>query len=75
MKAILTKYKPDDDWDEAWNNASFLKEPLIKAVDQLVKEIDEVKDDDFDVPNHYAKLAYRAGQIKMARLIKDILCS
>jgi hypothetical protein len=40
-----------------------------------MKEIDDVKDDDFDSPNHYAKLMYRAGQLKMAQKIVDIICS
>jgi hypothetical protein len=36
-------------------------------------EVSSVKKDDFDCPNHYAKLAYNAGQEKMIDFIVSLL--
>lgn len=79
MKAVLAKHKPSDvdqeKWVEHWGNAKYTLDPLVKAIEELTKDIDDVKEDDFDSPNHYAKLMYRAGQVKMAKRIVDIICS
>ena len=79
MKTILSRHRPNDidqeKWVEHWNNSKYTLDPLVLAIQDLMKEIDDVKDDDFDSPNHYAKLMYRAGQLKMAQKIVDIICS
>jgi uncharacterized phage infection (PIP) family protein YhgE len=79
VKAILAKHKPkettQEKWVEHWNNAKYTLDPLVAAINDLIADIDEVKDDDFESPNHYAKLMYRAGQLKMAKKIVDIICS
>lgn len=79
MKAVLAKNKPSDidqeEWVKHWGSQKYTLDPLVKAIEDLVKDIEEVKDDDFESPNHYAKLMYRAGQLRMAKKIVDIICS
>lgn len=79
MKAILAKHKPSDitqeKWAEHWSNSKYTLEPLVLAISEMIEALEEVKEDDFESTNHYAKLMYRAGQAKMAKKIVDIICS
>lgn len=79
MKTVLSKHRPKDTtqekWEAHWKNASYTLDPLVEVINELAAEVEEVKDDDFALPNHYAKLMYRAGQLKMAKKIVDIIRS
>ena len=69
MNKLLLNNKPKDSSNEefikAWNNSSYTLEALYKTLLVLKEEINSIKKDDFDCPNHYAKLAYNLGQSKM----------
>ena len=36
-------------------------------------DINNIKKDDFDCPNHYAKLSYQMGQTKMIEFVLSLL--
>jgi len=77
MNKILLNNKPKDSTNEefikAWNNSSYTLEVLYKTLLVLKEEITNIKKDDFDCPNHYAKLAYNLGQVKSFDLIISML--
>jgi hypothetical protein len=68
MNKLLLNNKPKDSSNEefikAWNNSSYTLEALYKTLLVLKEEINNIKKDDFDCPNHYAKLAFNLGQIR-----------
>lgn len=65
MNKLLSQNKPSDithdEWEKLWNNAGYTLEPLYKACLYMQGDNNKVKKDDFDCPNHYARLAYQAG--------------
>jgi hypothetical protein len=77
MNKLLLNNKPKDSSNEefikAWNNSSYTLEALYKTLLVLKEEINSIKKDDFDCPNHYAKLAYNLGQMKAFDLIISML--
>jgi len=77
MNKLLLNNKPKDSSNEefikAWNNSSYTLEVLYKTLLVLKEEINSIKKDDFDCPNHYAKLAYNLGQTKAFDLIISML--
>lgn len=80
MKAILLKNKPSDQTDEEWVEhwarvRNYSLTPLVATINQLTAGLNDVKEDDFETPNHYAKLAFRAGQRRMAEQILEIIGS
>lgn len=77
MQALLNRFKPKDStdakWAETWDNAGYALEPLYLALEYLKQEIETVNKDDFNCPNHYAKLMWREGQIKAYNTIIGLL--
>ena len=77
MNKLLLNNKPKDisneEFIKLWNNSSYVLESLYKTLLELDKELNTVKKDDFDCPNHYAKLAYNAGQSKMISFVTSLL--
>lgn len=77
MNKLLSSMRPDDtsseEWEKHWNNASYTLEPLYKALAFLIKENISVKKDDFDCPNHYAKMAYQIGFSTALERVIDML--
>ena len=77
MNKLLLNNKPKDSSNEeftkAWNNSSYTLEALYKTLYTLKEDISNIKKDDFDCPNHYAKLAYNLGQIKAYEFIMSML--
>ena len=77
MNKLLLNNKPKDSSNEefikAWNNSSYTLEALYKTLLILKEETNNIKKDDFDCPNHYAKLAFNLGQIKAYELIIAML--
>ncbi len=77
MNKLLLNNKPKDisneEFIKLWNNSSYILESLYKTLTDLDKELNTVKKDDFDCPNHYAKLAYNAGQSKMIGFVTALL--
>lgn len=68
MNTLLTKHKPKDiskeEFAVVWSNAGYSLQALHGALVELKEQLSVVKADDFDCPNHYAKLAYQAGMVK-----------
>ena len=77
LAKLLLNNKPKDSSNEefikAWNNSSYTLEVLYKTLLVLKEDINNIKKDDFDCPNHYAKLAYNLGQMKAFDLIISML--
>ena len=77
MNKLLLNNKPKDSSNEefikAWNNSSYTLEALYKTLLVLKEEISNIKKDDFDCPNHYAKLAFNLGQSKIIEQIVTML--
>ena len=77
MNKLLLNNKPKDSSNEefikAWNNSSYVLEALYNTLTTLKEEITSIKKDDFDCPNHYAKLAYNLGQIKAYEFVMSLL--
>lgn len=77
MNKLLLNNKPKDSTNEefikAWNNSSYTLEALYNTLKALKEEINSIKKDDFDCPNHYAKLAYNLGQIKAYEFVMSLL--
>lgn len=77
MNKILLNNKPKDisneEFIKLWNNSSYILESLYKTLNDLNKELNTVRKDDFDCPNHYAKLAYNAGQSRIIDVITGLL--
>lgn len=77
MNKLLLNNKPVDSSNEefikAWNNSSYTLEALYKTLLILKEDINNIKKNDFDCPNHYAKLAYNLGQSKAFDLIISML--
>jgi hypothetical protein len=77
MNKLLLNNKPsntsNEEFVKLWSNSSVSLEALYKTLLQLKEELAVVRKDDFDCPNHYAKLSYNMGQAKMADLIISML--
>ena len=78
MKALLAHHRPKDiesqeKWEAYWNAQSYTLDPLRAAIEDLCKGLMEVKEEDFGTVNHYAQLAFNAGQDRMAKQIIALL--
>lgn len=77
MNSLLMKHKPKDTtpekWLEHWENAAYTLEPLAKVLIEMKKELGKVKRDDFDTPNHYAKLVSELAQLETIDRILGLL--
>ena len=77
MNNLLMKHRPSDTepdkWKEHWNNQRYTLEPLAKALIDMKKELGKVRRDDFDMPNHYAKLVSELAQVEMIDRILAML--
>ena len=77
MNHSLLKHKPkevsSDEFNKTWDNIGYTLQALVSLLDELVENNNKVKKDDFDTPNHYAKLAFQAGENKAYEYIKSLL--
>jgi hypothetical protein len=77
MNKLLLNNKPIDTTNEEfiklWNNSGYTLQAMYKTLLTLKEEINSIKKDDFDCPNHYAKLAFNLGQIKNIDYIISLL--
>lgn len=61
---LLTNKPSDasnDEYKKAWENASYVIGPIWATIEEWKTANNTITKDDFDCPNHYAKLAYQAG--------------
>lgn len=63
----------EEEFTKLWNNSGITLTALHNTLQLLHKEISSVKQDDFDCPNHYAKLAYNLGKLKMIETVINML--
>jgi hypothetical protein len=65
MNSLLMKYKPDDinkeDFEGLWTNAGYTLRALYQVILELKQNSHNIRREDFDCPNHYAKLCYEGG--------------
>lgn len=77
MNSKLLKHKPADTSDaefkKLWENAGYTLEPLYDLLIDLKSDLNNITKEDFDCPNHYAKLAYNMGQTKVIDYIISVL--
>lgn len=77
MKESLLRHKPKDstreEFTKAWEGAGYTLEPLYKAIETFKREIDNVSSEDFNCPNHYARMVWREGQLKAYNNILSLL--
>jgi hypothetical protein len=77
MNSLLSQHRPKDstpeEWEKLWNNAHYVLQPLADIIKKQIKELDGVKADDFNCPNHYAKLAFQAGAKERLKYILSLL--
>ena len=77
MNKLLLNNKPKDisneEFIKLWNNSTYVLETLYNTLLVLNKELTTTKKDDFDCPNHYAKLAFNLGQSKIIEQIVTML--
>lgn len=72
MKTDLTKHIEVEDgktraesikeWEKAWENSRYLLRPVLAMLKEKSQSFENMKESDFDCPNHYAKVAFRAGK-------------
>lgn len=64
-----------DKWQELWNNSHPQLQPLADLLKEWVAVPDAVRPDDFDCPNHYAKMvaqsAKRQALLDVLNLLPD----
>ncbi len=66
MLVSLSKNRPKDlskeDWQKMWDNLGYSLAPLYTTCQELIAATMHISSKDFDVPNHYAKMAFEAGR-------------
>jgi hypothetical protein len=77
MNKLLLNNRPSDstpeEFKKAWDNSGYVFEALYKTLESFIAQNEDVKKDDFDCPNHYAKLAYQAGLNQAWKQVLDML--
>ncbi|CAB4139598.1 hypothetical protein UFOVP336_63 [uncultured Caudovirales phage] len=77
MKSCLLKHKPKDstseEFQKSWNNIGYTLQALRGAIEEQIKNNNSITAGDFDCPNHYAKLAYQAGENKGLIFVLSLL--
>lgn len=77
MNKLLLDNRPSDstpeEFKKAWDNSGYVLEALYITLNTLILQNNKVKKDDFDCPNHYAKLAYQAGLSEAWKQVIDML--
>lgn len=77
MNKTLLNNRPKDssieEFTKVWNNSSYVFEVLYKTLNDMNTELHNIKKDDFDCPNHYAKLSFNLGQSKMIEHVLSLL--
>jgi len=71
----LLKNRPSDldeeKFKEMWANSGYTLSALYKTIKQLSPP-EAIKGNDFDSPNHYAKLVWEAGQRDILKKVLDL---
>lgn len=74
MNALLAKHRPKgmekDKFEEMWKNSHPQLQPLADVLKELRDREPSIRPDEFDCPNHYAKLV---AELVKKRTLQDIL--
>lgn len=77
MLVILSQCRSKDtsavEFAKSWEALGASLEPLRKCLEKQKEAKETVKETDFDCPNHYAKLAYKAGYKEALDLVISLL--
>ena len=77
MLIALSKNRPSDlsseDFEKMWNNLGYSLAPLYTTCQELIGSTLRISGKDFDIPNHYAKIAYEAGRRSAFEEIQKML--
>jgi len=77
MHLLLSKHRPKDISKEEiaklWNNLGYSLEALYNTLEEMKAGTYKVREEDFSIPNHYALLAFQAGQREVLQQIMDLL--
>lgn len=68
MNITLVNNRPEgctkEEFLKMWDNAGYTLEALQKTLEKWKQEASVIKMNDFDCPNHYARLMFEQGQVK-----------
>jgi hypothetical protein len=71
------KHKPNDisaeKWREMWNNAGYLLRPFAALLQERMKSHSSVNANDFNCPNHYAKMVWESGKKEEDEFVLSLL--
>jgi hypothetical protein len=77
MLIALSKHRPKDcsveEFEKIWNNIGYSLAPLYQFCQEEIESTGRISKEDFDTPNHYAKMAYEAGVRAALEKIQKIL--
>lgn len=77
MKTLLAKHRPKNstpqEFTESWEALGPALQPLYKVAVELKEQNSKIKTADFDIPNHYARLAFQGGKAEMLDFLIDLL--
>lgn len=77
MNKTLLNNRPKDaseeEFEKVWNNSGYALEALYKTLEKMIEENNNIRKDDFDCPNHYARLSYQAGFSNALSRVLDML--
>lgn len=80
MNSLLMKHRPKgvdkEKWEGQWAAGADFLQPLADVLKEMVKERHgKVRPDDFDCPNHYAKLVAELAEQQILKQILEMLPS
>jgi hypothetical protein len=77
MLISLSKNRPKEmskeEFEKMWNNLGYSLSALYTTCQEMLTDLNKVKENDFSVPNHYALLAFKAGKKEMLEEIMKYL--
>ena len=77
MNAQLVRKCPKDttpeEFKKAWDNASWILQPLCDLLKDRLKNFDKVTEEDLKNPNHYGLLAFRLGKKEEVQYLLSLL--
>jgi hypothetical protein len=76
MNSLLLKNRPNDITEEKfvemWNNSGYLLRVLAKTIMDIVPP-ERIKAEEFESPNHYAKMVWAQAQRDFAKKVLDLM--
>lgn len=62
-----------EEWSKLWANSSHVLEPLAEALKDMQRSLTKVDPEDFDCPNHYAKMVANGVKHQTLQQVIDML--